>query len=340
MGNDISFGFSGNKIKVEARFSKRWKRFMVVNSLVNRWFTNGLTDLMMGIQLLMITQDLVVRKTCSNQENIKIISNILDKDRRVTLRQLEEELGMSKSILDKILTEQLGMSRVLSRWVPKLLSESQRIERVRVCRQLLRISKEPRFFDRLVTGDETWLHFYEPKTCLQMSQWKRRHEATPIRPRAVASAGKRMATVFWDTKGIIIIDWLPNKVAINTEYYVQVLKKLREAIKFKRRGKLSSHVLLQHDNAPAHTSRRTLDEIQHLGFELLPHPPYSPDLAPRDYWLFSEMKRPLRGKRFSDFEHLRSAVNSWIQGIPEKFTTGINKLPSNGRNVSRLGRIY
>ncbi|KAI6652399.1 hypothetical protein LOD99_7413 [Oopsacas minuta] len=57
-------------------------------------------------------------KTCSNQENIKIISNILDKDRRVTLQQLEEELGMSKSILDKILTEQLGMSRVLSRWVP------------------------------------------------------------------------------------------------------------------------------------------------------------------------------------------------------------------------------
>ncbi|KAI6648845.1 Transposase [Oopsacas minuta] len=219
-----------------------------------------------------------------NQENIKIISNILDKDRRVTLRQLEEELGMSKSILDKILTEQLGMSRVLSRWVPKLLSESERIERVRVCRQLLRISKkEPRFFDRLVTGDETWLHFYEPKTSLQTSQWKRRHEATPIRPRAVASAGKRMATVFWDTKGIIMIDWLPNKVTINTEYYVQVLKKLRETIKSKRRGKLSSYVLLQHDNAPAHTSRRTLDEIQHLGFELLPHPPYSRDLAPSDY---------------------------------------------------------
>ncbi|KAI6648249.1 Histone-lysine N-methyltransferase SETMAR-like [Oopsacas minuta] len=146
---------------------------------------------------------------------------------------------------DKILTEQLGMSRVLSRWVPKLLSESQRIERVCVCRQLLRISKkEPRFFDPLVTGDETWLHFYDPKTSLQTSQWKRRHEATPIRPRAVASAGKRMATIFWDTKGIIMIDLLPNKVTINTEYYVQVLKKLREAIKSKRRGKLSSHVLL------------------------------------------------------------------------------------------------
>ncbi|KAI6656645.1 hypothetical protein LOD99_11275 [Oopsacas minuta] len=212
---------------------------------------------------------------------------------------------MSKSILDKILTEQLGMSRVLPHWVPKLLSETQRVERVRVSRQLLRISKkETRFFDRLVIGDETWLHFYEPKSSLQTSQWKRRHETTPIGPRAVASAGKRMATVFWDTKEIIMSDWLPNKVTINTEYDVQVLKILCGAIKSKRRGKLSSHVLHQHDNSLAHTSRRTLVEIQHLRLELLPHPPYSPDLAPSDYCLFSEMKRPLRSKLLSDLSIL------------------------------------
>ena len=54
---------------------------------------------------------------------------------------------------------------------------------------------------RLVTGNETWLHFYEPTTSLQCTQWKRNHEATPIRPKVVPSAGKRMATVFWDMKG-------------------------------------------------------------------------------------------------------------------------------------------
>ena len=109
-----------------------------------------------------------------------------------------------------------SMSRVLSRCVPKLLSDSQKLERVRVCRELLRMCRKDKCFsDRLVTGDETWLHFYEPETTSQTSQWKRKHEATPIRPKAVASAGKRMATVFWDKKGIILIDWLPNKVTIN-----------------------------------------------------------------------------------------------------------------------------
>ena len=72
---------------------------------------------------------------------------------------------------------------------------------------------------------------------------------------------------------------------------------------------------------------RTL-KILKLGLEILPHPPYNPNLAPSDYRLFSEMKRPLRGKRFSDFGHLKSTVDTWIQGTPEKFfSTGINKLP-------------
>ena len=57
-----------------------------------------------------------------------------------------------------------------------------------------------------------------------------------------------------------------------------------------------------HDNARPHVSYQTKDAIRRLGFECLPHPPYSPDLAPSDYWLFGEMKRPLRGIRFSDFK--------------------------------------
>ena len=92
---------------------------------------------------------------------------------------------------------------------------------------------------------------------------------------------------------------------------------MRDAIKAKRRRKLSSGIFLQHDNAPAHTSKRTLEEFEKLRIETLPHPPYSPDLAPSDYWLFSEMKKPLRGKRFSDFEHLKSAVVAGFR-VPQK----------------------
>ncbi|KAI6659814.1 hypothetical protein LOD99_10612 [Oopsacas minuta] len=59
---------------------------------------------------------------------------------------------------------------------------------------------------------------------------------------------------------------------------------------------------VQHDNAMPHVSSKTMAAIDDLGFEYLPHPPYSPDLPLSDYWLFGKMKRPLRGKRFENFK--------------------------------------
>ena len=89
---------------------------------------------------------------------------------------------------------------------------------------------EKDFLDRIVTGDESWFHYYEPETKSQSSQWKRKYEAPPVKVKCAPSAGKRMATVFWDREGILSIDWLPEKTTINSDYYVSELQELREAI--------------------------------------------------------------------------------------------------------------
>ncbi|KAI6658658.1 hypothetical protein LOD99_11003 [Oopsacas minuta] len=117
-----------------------------------------------------------------------------------------------------------------------------------------------------------------------------------------------MATVFWDREEIIHLDWLPEKTTINSDYYVDELKELRQASKRERRGKLTRVVLLQHDNARPHVSSKTMTATDDLGYECLPHAPYSPDLASRDYWLFGEMKRVLRGKKFEDFKRLEYEI--------------------------------
>ena len=183
------------------------------------------------------------------------------------------------------------MSRVAARWVPKLLTDENKRQRVDVCRQLLKSWREEKnFLDRIVTGDESWFHFYEPETKSQSSQWKRRHEPTPTKPKCQKSAGKRMVSIFWDREGILLTDWLPEKTTINSDYYIAELEELRAAIKREQRGKLSRKVVLQHDNARPHVSALTTSAIRRLGFESLPHPAYSPDLAPSDYWLFGEMK--------------------------------------------------
>ena len=71
------------------------------------------------------------------------------------------------------------------------------------------------------------------------------------------------------------------------------MTQLHIGIKSKRRGKLTAGVLVLHDNAPAHKSRVASAAIHQSGFEELNHPPYSPDLAPSDYFLFANLKREL-----------------------------------------------
>ena len=88
-----------------------------------------------------------------------------------------------------------------------------------------------------------------------------------------------MESVFWDLKGLLLIDYLPRRSTITGAYYSDLMVKLRQAIKTKRRGMLTRGVLLLHDNAPVHKSRVAQATINQMGFEQLAHPPYSPDLA-------------------------------------------------------------
>ena len=72
--------------------------------------------------------------------------------------------------------------------------------------------------------------------------------------------------------------------------YANLLKQVRQSIKEKRRGKIRRGIMLHQDNAPVHTSRVAMDAVRECGYELLPHPPYSPDLAPSDFHLFPRLK--------------------------------------------------
>ncbi|KAI6659511.1 hypothetical protein LOD99_10725 [Oopsacas minuta] len=99
---------------------------------------------------------------------------------------------------------------------------------------------------------------------------------------------------------------------------------MSKRINVRGEGKLTRGVLLQHDNARSHVSSKTMAAIDDFRFEYLPHPPHSPDLATSGYWLFREMKRPLRGKRFEDFKWLEYEIIQWENGTPKEFhTTGL-----------------
>ena len=89
-----------------------------------------------------------------------------------------------------------------------------------------------------------------------------------------------MCTIFWDAEGILLIDFIPQKVTITGVYYADLLHKLRLSIKEKRRGKLTKVPLLLHDNAAAHRSHVGQAATLESGCEEMHHLLHSPDLAP------------------------------------------------------------
>ena len=263
-----------------------------------------------------------------SEENVRAVETRIMADRRSTVRQIAEDLGISAGSVVTIIHERLGMNKVCSKWVPRLLTTVMRADRRACSNELLAmVEAEPDFFDRVVTGDESWVHHYDPETQIEAKEWRHPGSPRPCRPRAKSSAGKIMLTVFWDVHGVLLVDFLAHKQTITGAYYANLLKKLRDAVKQKRRGKLRRGVLLLHDNAPVHKSHVAQGAVRECGFRELNHPPYSPDLAPSDYWLFPGLKKHLRGHRFHDDKEVKTAVMQWFEGLEEEFfSKGIRML--------------
>ena len=112
---------------------------------------------------------------------------------------------------------------------------------------------------------------------------------------------------------------------VNSARYIETIKYLRRRVCRVRRS--ASPILLMHDNARSHTARTTIDALETLKFEVLFHPPYSPDLAPSDSHFFPHLKRDLSWTHFTSNDELKQTVTSWIkQRTPEFLIDGMRKL--------------
>ena len=139
--------------------------------------------------------------------------------------------------------------------------------------------------------DEIWLHHYDPETKQQLMERQHSGSPRPQKFRVQKSAGKVLASIFWDQDGILLIDYLPKGQTTNAEYYSSLLVQLKDILKEKHRRKVTKGVLFLHENAPAHRALATQKTLAYLGFQCLDYPPYSPDLAPSDYHLFPGLKK-------------------------------------------------
>ena len=248
--------------------------------------------------------------TITADENIEAIEQIVMRNRQISIRRLAENLA----IIHEIMNNHMGMKKVCTQWVPTLLTLIQLANSVDCCQELLQQSKvnPVKFFDSIVTSDESWIHHYDSLSHLEAKVWKRLGEQTLTRLHQERSAGKLMMIFFWDKDGVLLTEYLSHGTTINGSYYVSIIERLRSLILKKWRGKVSRGALFLHDNVPIHKCNIVQAATRQAGFIELNQQAYSPDIAPSDYHLFSKLKKFLHGKNFSSDDEAVTTVEDYL----------------------------
>lgn len=219
----------------------------------------------------------------------------------------------------------IGKSYRAGVWIPHNLSHEQKCMRIMISNaNLIRHTKVP-FWKKIVTSDEKWILYENPD---RHGQWLSKGEIPIPTPRRPIHGKKCMLCVWWDWKGIVYWEVLDYGQTVDSNYYCQQLDRLADALLHTRSALVNRQgVILLHDNAKPHTSKVTQQKIRKLGYEVLPHPAYSPDISPSDYYLFRSLQHFLKGKRFVNNDEVKSSLQSFFDEKSAKFfADGIQSL--------------
>ena len=126
-------------------------------------------------------------------------------------------------------------------------------------------------------------------------------------------------TYFFDSRGIVHHEYAPEGQTFNKEYYMQVLRRLRQAVRRKRPDMwVAKNFQLHHDNAPAHSAHVIHAFLAKNSMSLVRQAPYFPDLVPCDFWLFPKLKTILKWRRFQSREDIMKKLTEELGSIPEE----------------------
>ena len=120
-------------------------------------------------------------KTSVTKANIAAVKTVVEQDARLSVKDIASCTGISEGSVQTILKKRLDLRKVGARCVPHLLTEEQKTQRLKCARELLKTYKgcNSRVISNLLTGDETWVHRFEPQRRADNKQWKRKDPKRP-----------------------------------------------------------------------------------------------------------------------------------------------------------------
>lgn len=319
--NEINEVFKSNIVSRATvyRFYKQFKQgnYVVVNSSKsNRRLKHNLNSV----------REEVLKNPEQSQESISVNTGI--------------PLTTVKRYLKNINAKLVSIKRI-----PHELTDAQKAARVNVCSELLAWYSIEDFLSRIITQDETYILYFTPK---KGKFWRIRGGKIPKEISGKNYVRKVMLCVWWSTNGVEHFELYKPKFingkpqGLNAKEYSNQIKRLHEKLSIYRPRLVNRDgVIYHHDNARIHTAETVKKTLRELNYQLMPHPPYSPDIAPCDYHLFRGLKTFLRGKKFDNLEQIENVLNQYFMSKNRSFyNRGIRKLVKRWEEVVESNGEY
>ncbi|UYV64790.1 hypothetical protein LAZ67_3001980 [Cordylochernes scorpioides] len=235
------------------------------------------------------------------REKLKI-KELIKSNRRISIKDLSLETGLSVGLCHQIVTKDLDMIWTSSKFVPRILTEEQKEVRMDVCKNMVEMTRtDPEWMQKIITGDETWVYQYDPETKRQSSQWIERGEPKPKKAR---------------------------------------FAKFKEAVRLKRPERWQNNDWILHvDNARPHTAHVVLQFLAKHSTIQISHPPYSPELAPNYFFLYAKFKMKLKGRKFDNVDMIQAESKATLRNLSKSDLSPASTIGKKDGTAPTGGRI-
>ena len=198
---------------------------------------------------------------------------------------------------------------------PHLLTAANKSKRINLARDLLCLLRDKKKWPRIVTGDETWIYLNN----IGKTEWLLPGEEPTVGIKRQIGDKKLLLKVFFSTSGVHFAEFQPEGETITAQVMCTALDAVAQELQADEQHPAWVHM----DNARPHIAKTTQNRLANLHLHAAPHPPYSPDLAPCDFYLFGHLKDAISCRVFSCYEEMRDAVFETLHKIEPKTLRGV-----------------
>ena len=240
------------------------------------------------------------------EANVERVRQVVRSDCRLTVRLSQVSWAWTATVSGRLSPKIWVCGRSAQRWCRRCWTMTRRSGACRCVRTFSSVLKPNQ-----TCWEESSIFEYDPKTKNQSLQWKSPESPRQKKARQSQSKVKLMLIAFFDVRGIVHMEFLLQGQTINQHVYKEILRCLLCSVLKKRRELWQDNSwLLHHDNAPAHNALNIRQFLVEKNIAMLEQLPYSPDLAPCDFFLFPKLKGVVKGTRFPDVEAIKRAVTT------------------------------